>query len=107
MELTDRLGGTIVVWSFSLRQGPEVAERLYRTLSHDEKLRAERLRFEADRQRFVVRRGALRDILSRHVRQTPDRLIFRRSAAGKPHLVAPASRPVSFSTSSSNDGAVV
>lgn len=74
------------VWRVSLEQTPEVYEALWQTLSSDERARAERFRFEKDRTRFVVARGALRSILSRYVGLHPARLSFAYGAQGKPEL---------------------
>lgn len=63
---------------------------LRRTLSPDEKERAERFRFERDRWRFLVRRGMLRLILSRYAGLEPAQLLFAYSSYGKPTLAFPA-----------------
>jgi 4'-phosphopantetheinyl transferase len=55
-------------------------------LSRDELRRAERWRFEQDRDRFIIGRALLRTILGRYVGVSPNRLQFRSGPNGKPAL---------------------
>jgi 4'-phosphopantetheinyl transferase len=59
---------------------------LARTLAEDELLRAERFRFEKDRNRFIAARGLLRIILARYLRASSDQLRFESTPFGKPKL---------------------
>lgn len=61
-------------------------DRYARTLSRDEHERLDRYRFERDRRRFLLRRGLLRELLSRYVGTAPGRLAFVHNAFGKPSL---------------------
>ncbi len=81
--------------------GPEV-------LSEDERQRAERLRFERERRRFVVCRAALRTILGSYLERPPSELSFRTGAHGKPRL-APGEdiAPIHFNVSHSDELALV
>ena len=71
-------------------------------LSEDERSRAGRFRFEEDRARFVVGRGALRWILASWCSVPTDGLQFRNGKNGKPMLLVP-SAPVDFNVSHSGD----
>ena len=51
------------VWQAALDQNESQIANYHRTLAADERARAERFHFSADRRRFVVARGALRAIL--------------------------------------------
>jgi len=55
-------------------------------LSSTERERARRLRFDRDRQRYVVRRGLLRVILGRYLGAAPEELEFQYGDCGKPEL---------------------
>jgi 4'-phosphopantetheinyl transferase len=55
-------------------------------LSQEEKTRASRFHFSADRNSFVIRRGIRRLLLSRILGQDPARLQFRHGINGKPEL---------------------
>jgi 4'-phosphopantetheinyl transferase len=70
------------IWSVNLDSAQVDAG----VLSPDERARAERLRFERDKRRFVARRVVLRDILSRYTGIAPQSLIFEYSPYGKPLL---------------------
>jgi 4'-phosphopantetheinyl transferase len=77
-------------------------------LSADERVRASRLRFEADRGRFVASHAALRRILASYLGATPASLAFGEGPQGKPFLDAPAhGQSLHFSLSHSSDLALV
>lgn len=77
-------------------------------LSEDERTRAYRFRFEADRGRFVASHAALRHILASYLGATPASLTFGTDTHGKPFLDAPAhGRSLRFSLSHSGDLALV
>jgi 4'-phosphopantetheinyl transferase len=74
------------VWCASLDVPPETSARLYATLTDDERNRSARFRFERDRQRFIVARGVLRDLLGCYLQTKPGHIRFGHNAFGKPHL---------------------
>jgi 4'-phosphopantetheinyl transferase len=78
------------VWRAVLDPPALWIERLQRTLSADEVQRAARFHFARDRRRFIVARGALRDILGRYLGVPPSALEFRYSVYGKPDLAGVA-----------------
>jgi 4'-phosphopantetheinyl transferase len=78
------------VWTAFLDTSPGSLDRLARTLSADEWERAHRFHFEADRRRFVARRGIRRSILARYAGREPDRLQFMSGTYGKPELAGDA-----------------
>jgi 4'-phosphopantetheinyl transferase len=61
---------------------------LERTLALDERSRAGRFYFRHDRERFIVARGILREILGRYLSRAPESLSFSYSSYGKPALVS-------------------
>jgi 4'-phosphopantetheinyl transferase len=73
-------------------------------LSPDETARAARFRFDRDRDRYVIARGALRDVLSRYTGTPPARLRFIYNEFGKPAL-EPAG--CAFNLSHSGDIAMI
>jgi 4'-phosphopantetheinyl transferase len=79
--------GVVQVWRGCLDQSPGVRVGLERLLSHDERGRAGRFRFERDRARYVVGRGLLRILLERYSGLDATRLRFRYGRHGKPSLV--------------------
>lgn len=79
------------VWRATLDQPAEYVRQLKRSLSEDERLRAERFYFERDRSRFIVGRGLLRFILSRYLEIAANKLQFCYSSRGKPELVETSS----------------
>lgn len=74
------------IWRADLNCHHPVLLRLCETLSMDEQLRAERFFFTKDRQSFITARGILRDILSRYVDVSAERLVFCYTLHGKPEL---------------------
>ena len=81
----DPCGDEIHVW-WSALDAPGWRAASERTLNPDERLRADRYRFEADRRRFVARRALLRLLLSRYTGIAPAELEFSYGHAGKPEL---------------------
>jgi 4'-phosphopantetheinyl transferase len=61
-------------------------QKLYQTLSVDERVRAKRFHFEKDRRRFIVGRGILRMVLSCYLSVEPYQLQFCYGKNGKPAL---------------------
>ena len=57
---------------------------LWNTLPEDERKRAERFRFDRHRERFIVCRGRLREILSGYRNGFPKAIRFRQGPGGKP-----------------------
>jgi 4'-phosphopantetheinyl transferase len=82
------LGDDLHAWRIALEPPPGVVDRLAALLSPDERARADRFRFEADRDHFLVARGSLRSILARYTGIDPGRLRFRLGEFGKPELGA-------------------
>jgi len=66
-------------------------EALREVLNRDEKARADRFHFEADRRRFTVARAGLRQILGSCLRRDPAEIGFAYAANGKPALADPTS----------------
>ena len=73
------------------------------TLSHDERERAARYRWERDRRRYIVRRGVLRELLSLYLHCPPAAIRLSSNPFGKPEIEAAALR---FNLSHSQDVAL-
>src|SRR6266480_7359093 len=69
--------GLDVPWSWSFDEA----------LSLDDRMRADRFRFESDRRRFCVARASLRLILGRYLKAKPGRLQLDLGEYGKPYFV--------------------
>ena len=80
---------------------------LEETLSPDELDRAARFRFSRDVDRFIARRGLLRELLGHQLQMAPRCLVLSAGPFGKPALVTPGQeRPLHFSLAHSHDFAV-
>ncbi len=77
------------------------------TLSDDERSRAARFRFDRDRRRFVVARGALRELLGRCLATDPGQVRFIYNASGKPELDPECGSRLRFNVSHSGDLALI
>ena len=96
------------VWTARMDVRSEVRAALRVTLDCDENERAERFAFARDRDRFIVRRGVLRQILAAYLGAEPGHLRFSHGKYGKPALDGVAmSDPLRFNVSRSRDLAVV
>jgi len=93
-------GRDVHVWEASLQTSPSTLDELARTLSRDERTRADRFVAERDRRRFIVSRGLLRTILSGYLSATAGAIEFAYGAHGKPG-VAGGVTPLCFNVSHS------
>jgi 4'-phosphopantetheinyl transferase len=66
--------------------GHDQVECAHAILSQDERARAARFHFAVDRNRFILARGALRQILASHEGVHPAEITFCYSEFGKPRL---------------------
>jgi 4'-phosphopantetheinyl transferase len=81
----------------TLDRDEETRAQLDSALSLDEKARADCFHFAKDRNRYVVGRGLLRQLLGKYLRQEPAGLEFSYGPFGKPSLSGPnASSGLSF-----------
>jgi 4'-phosphopantetheinyl transferase len=96
--------GQVHVWRARLDVEAARAQQLAQWLSGDEHLRAERFRFERDRQRYIISRGILRDILARYLRVNPHDVEIGHTTQGKPYVSGDlASRLIRFNLAHSQD----
>lgn len=98
--------GEVHSWGVSLDVSAETYARLESTLACDERSRSARFRFERDRRRFIVARGALRELLARSLAISPGQIRFVYNAFGKPRL-SPEFGNLRFNLSHSADLALV
>ncbi len=63
--------------------------QFWNTLPEDERKRAERFRFGRHRERFIVQRGRLREILSGYWDVLPEAIPFGKGPGGKPAVTGP------------------
>lgn len=74
------------VWRAALNVTASCIQSLQRTLTTDERARAERFHFQKDRDHFIVARGQLRAVLGRYLDVEPSQLRFSYGPYGKPSL---------------------
>jgi 4'-phosphopantetheinyl transferase len=98
---------TADVWRIDLSGARHDVPRLATVLSDDELVRAGRFRFERHRRRFIVRRAALRSILSTYVGVPPRDIAYRTGTWGKLELREASARSLSFNSSHSEDWALI
>ena len=85
------------VWRIPLQAAGLTFDRLWASLSPDERERANRFRRDGDRERFVVGRGTLRERLGGYLGIGAERVAFEYGVHGKPFLVPDGSTsPISF-----------
>ncbi len=92
------------VWRSSLSLPIARVRAFERTLAPDERARAHRFVHEKDRDRFIVSRGVLREILGRYLGRDPRLLRFDYNPFGKPMLSADGGLPaLSFNVSHADE----
>jgi len=96
------LENEIHIWRANLDRDLTCLQQLVKILSSDELERANRFHFETDKNRFIIGRGILRNILSYYLGIAPDRLQFCYGSRGKPALqTGDLSNPLHFNLSHS------
>lgn len=96
----------IHIWSMSLACTGEQEQGCAALLSPDEKTRAARFHFPQHRQRFVIARAVLRQILSLYTEIAPEKMSFNYGEHGKPALAVSLAEPLYFNLAHSDDLAV-
>ncbi|MGH8075976.1 MAG: 4'-phosphopantetheinyl transferase family protein [Lysobacter sp.] len=92
----------IEIWWLSLEGDDGLIASYAALLSPDEKVRADRYRFERDRRRFIACRAQLRSLLTQYIGGSPAQISFQYNPFGKPALTpTPASSTVEFNVSNS------
>ncbi len=100
-------GGEIHVYCADLDQPESRIHQLQSLLARDEQQRADRFRFEPDKNRFIVCRGILRIILSNYLGIEAGSVEFEYGVHGKPALrINSATQTLRFSLSHSHSVAV-
>ncbi len=92
--------GIIYIWLIEIDGQPSDVNSLEKLLSREEMDRSTRYRFEQDRLRFVIRRGILRQLLSRYTEIKPSDIEYSINPHGKPSLLH---HQLLFSVSHSQD----
>lgn len=100
--------GEIHVWLAGVGPALAAVAALRASLSTGELARAERFRFDHDRDRFVASHGALRAVLAHYTSLPAASLTFRTGAHGKPALSGRAERTgIEFNLSHSGELAAI
>ena len=92
------------VWRIALDLPPASVKALEKHLSADESQRAAHFRFSADRGRYIVAHGCLREILARYLHCQPGQLSFSTNEYGRPSL---DDRKLEFNLSHSGNFALI
>lgn len=87
-EKLNLLKNEIHLWQANLDLPSIVIEKLARSLSEDERTRANRFHFAQHRDRFIAGRGILRQLLAKYLQVNSDRIRFEYSSRGKPYLAS-------------------
>lgn len=106
LALPGGVSGVVTVWETGLTAGDERARLLHGYLSHSERERADRFRFERDRRCYTVARGTLRELLGERLGLDPAAVRFLAGPHGKPALAHPGSA-LRFNVSHSGDRALI
>jgi len=88
------------VWRVRLGFRTELLDQMQTSLSAEERERAGRFHFLADRDRYIASHGCLRDVLSRYLHCKPDQPLFSVNEYGKPAL---QNQELAFNLSHSGD----
>jgi 4'-phosphopantetheinyl transferase len=91
-ETPELLDDEVHIWRASLEMDSAALRRFERVLADDERIRAERLIFDRDRNRFIAARVILRDVLGRYLQRPPHTIDFIYGPRGKPAIASVGER---------------
>ncbi len=94
----------IHIWRADLDVPMMGFQKLYQTLSTDERVRAERFHFEKDRRQFTAARGILREILGCYLGVAPNAVRFCYEKNGKPRLAGVSRKGAIYFNLSHSEG---
>ena len=95
------------IWQADLNLSAQQLTQCQLILSADEQQRAERFRFEKDRNQYIAARGILRTLLGQYLDVNPEALKFSYSDKGKPSLSTPnLTQSIQFNLSHSHQKAL-
>lgn len=98
---------SVHVWKGDLDLSTDLVAKLYRLLSKEECEKANKFYRVKDRNRFIIGRGTLRNILSAYLSLSPSELQFSYNKYGKPSILTSQNQNnLSFNLSHSNDRAL-
>ncbi len=98
-RLPELLPGDVHVWCVRLDERSLLENRA--VLSEEERVRAERFRFDADRRRFTVARASLRRLLAAYLACNPSEVELALGSSGKPRIASDARHALEFNVSHS------
>lgn len=81
------------LWRVNLARPEETVAAFHHLLAPDERERAARFHFPRRRNRYIVSRSALRDLIGRYLERPPASIQFRYGEHGKPALAAAMDAP--------------
>ena len=93
----------IHVWQVFYDETSSRQDKLYETLSSDERLRAERFYFPRDTHHYIFSHGMLRYVLGQYLLLPPKNIQFDYNLQGKPYLSAAINRQALFFNMSHSD----
>lgn len=95
------------VWLVAVDRATARVQSFKSFLSDDEHIKQVRFHFQKDRDRFIICRGILRQILSRYLGCKAQDLKFCYNEFGKPALCADTKQPICFNLSHSHNLALI
>lgn len=101
------LQNEVHVWRVVLDVDAATVQYLFSTLCATEKQRAERFYLQLHRDRFIVGRGVLRQILANYLQIQPTEVNFSYNSYGKPRLIIANQEPLRFNLSHSQELALI
>ncbi|MBP6312009.1 MAG: 4'-phosphopantetheinyl transferase superfamily protein [Flavobacteriales bacterium] len=96
--------GVVHAWFATMDQLSNKAEHYWELLDPAERARAERFRFEKDKERFVLGHGWLRELLGVYLELDPALVVMERGDFGKPFL---AKSRLQFNLSDTKDAVFI
>ena len=97
--------GAVSLWHLRFDENMPSLSTYLKVLSKDERVKADRFKFDLHRKRYIIGRGVLRMLLGRYLDCPPQSLDFKYTEYGKPYLEHGVD--LNFNISHSGDRAVL
>lgn len=95
--------GEVHLWRAGLEVGASALNHYLSLLDHHEIARVNRYSNALSKNRFIVARGILRELLGNYLNQSLEKIEFTLGIQGKPYLKAAQHPPIQFNTTDSGD----
>ena len=107
-ELCDfKISDQVDIWRVNISSNLQHINVLLKVLNSEEVKRSDKYFSKGDRNKYIIRRGALRYILAQYLQQPAANIVFKLTENGKPVIDQPCGTQINFNLSDSADWVLI